>query len=1125
MSLRLIYGRSGTGKSEYCYKEISKIVNEESKIYIITPEQFSFTAEKKLVDTIENGAVVNAEVLTFHRMAHRVINEVGGKTKTSLSECGKAMLISSILTKRKKDLKFLGKTEENVKLLENQITEFKKHNITIENLNELIENEEDKYLQAKLKDVFLVYQEFQNTIQNKYIDENDLLSILAEQLESSNMFNNTVIYIDEFVGFTKQEYEIIRHLLKVAKQVNITICTDNFEHFQMPETDLFYSNKETKDKLIEIAQNEKIKIENGVFLQNTYRFKTNELKHLEKNLYSIPYYQYEKDTENIKMFLAKNQYSEIEYIANQIVHLVRDEGYRYKDISVITKNIETYSSLVKAIFNKYNIPVFIDEKKDLSQNILVKYLISVIEIYSQNWTTEAIMNYLKIGLIDEIEPYEIYQLENYCSKWGIKGKKWYEGEWKFGEVTEKNKDQIERIKEIRKIIIRPLLELKQELEKNKTAEQTTKSLYDFLIKNKIDIKLEKRINQLIEEGNTQIAKEYETSWKTIIQVLDEIVLIFKDDKMNYDKYIQLLKVGLNTSGLGQIPGTQDQVIVGDIDRSRSHKVKAIFIIGLNDGVFPSVNKNEGFFNDDDRSNLKEKGIELAKGSIELLYEENFNIYKAFTTAEEKLYLTYASSDSAGAALRKSILVTKIKKIYPKLIEESDVITHKSEIATEETTFDELLINLQKFREGNKIDEIWFDVYRYYIDNPNWKYKLKNALEGLRYTNIPKKISEKSIENLYGNKLITSVSKLEKYRQCAFSYYLKYGLRLEEKAEFKVESFQTGSFMHDVIENFFNIIKERNIKLEELTESDLERLVEEIINEKLNLDKNYIFNSVAKYKVMANRLKKVVFKSIKYLVEGLIKSDFEVAGNEIEFGENKTYEPIKFKLEDGKEVELIGKIDRVDFAKTEEGKYVRIIDYKSSVKKIDYDKVYAGIQIQLLTYLDAVCKVENVLPAGVLYYNLINPIISNNKKLTPEQLEIEIKKKYKMQGILLDDIKVIRMMDNTLNPAQGNKESYIISAKLTDEGELAKTTKGVKSQDFEYLQRYTNKLIKQIAKEIYSGNIDLKPYKKREENACTYCSYKTICQFNSTLCGNEYNNITKGNQDIILEMIREDLQDR
>ena len=1112
MSLRIIYGKSGTGKSEYCFNEIAKLIKKEKKIYIITPEQFSFTAEKKLMNAIDTKAVINAEVITISRMAHRVLQEIGGNTKTQLTKCGKSMLIYSILNENKSNLKFLSKSDENIDLSMTAITEFKKHGVLPQDLKQEIEKTDDQYLKTKISDMFLIYSNFEQRLKDKYIEDTDLLTILSNVIEDTDIIKDSLIYIDEFSGFTYQEYEILKKFIKLAKKVTITVCTDSLEPSLKPDTDVFYSNKVTVTKLLNSAKEENLKLESSVYLTEKPRFKTEELKYLEENLFNNRAKKYDKRVENIKLFLAKNQYSEVENVAKNITKLVRDKKLRYKDIAVITRNIDTYSSLIRSIFSQYYIPVFIDEKRDLNQNIIVQYLLSIFEVFSKNFSKEAVLNYLKIGFSD-LEDDDIFKLENYCTKWGIKNNKW-KNDFIYG-INEENKEEIEYLNKLRKQIIDPLLKLKN---KFGTVKETTKAVYEFMQEQHIEEKINKKINELQELGQIDLANEYIESYKIILNIFDEMVLIFENEKLSIEKYTQILKIGFKNSELGKIPGTQDQVIVGDVERSRSHKVDIIFIIGLNDGSFPSVNKSEGFFGDKDREILKNDGIELANGTIENLYEENFNIYKAFTTAEKQVFLSYSSSETEGKSLRPSIIIHKIKKIFPELIEKSDVINKNYEITNKNMTYQELLENISELKNGNKINEIWYTIYQYYKKQNEWYLKVKQDLQGIDYTNIPQNVNKETIEKLYGNTLNGSVSKLERFAQCPFSYYLQYGLKIKEKEELKIQSFDTGSFMHETIDEFFKKVKEEDINLPEIVtdEEKIQELVDTVVEEKIDMGKKYTFVATPKYKVLVKRLKRIVTKALKYIIEGLVYSEFNIEGTEIEFGKKGKYKPIIIQLDDGKRVEITGKIDRIDTANSEDGKYLRIIDYKSSAKNIDLNEVYAGLQIQLLTYMDAVCKEEDLLPAGVLYFSLLEQMIKSDKKITEEQIEEELRKNFKMKGLILADVKVIKMHDKSLESGT----SKLVPATLTKSGDISEgKTNGINKEEFEILQNYIYKTIKQIAKEILSGNINIKPYNKKGQKPCDYCAYKAICGFDTRMCENSYNYIDRKSKDDIIRKMK------
>lgn len=1117
MGLRIIYGRAGSGKSQFCYSEIANLIGKEKKIYIITPEQFSYTAEKKLMEAIEPSAVFHAEVLTLSRMAHRVLQETGVGKQVNLTESGRSMLLYSILTKNKKQFQFLGKSDENIELARNAIKEFKKHGVTIPILQQSMEKTEDIYLKTKLRDILFLYEKFQEQIDNQYIDESDLLTQLSNKLEEIDWIKHSIIYLDEFTGFTYPEYQVLIQLMKQAKQVNLTMCLDSLSPIAKPDTDVFYSNKITLSKLMDLTKQNEITLEKPVYLQNSPRFQNQELKHLEKELFQFPSTKYEQNVENVHLFLAKNQYSEIERVAKEIVNLVRENKLRYRDIAVITRNIETYSSLVRAIFREYNIPVFIDEKRDLNQNSLIQYILSILAVVSQNFSRESIFQYLKTGFFD-ISQDELFLLENYCIKWGIHHHKWRK-DFQYESQDESKQQQVERFNQLRGKIMNPFLFLK---EKGSTVSSITKALYEFIIEQQIEEKMTSKIKELQQKGLLDLANEAISSYQIVMDLMDEMVSIFGEEKVTFSQYEQILKVGLKNSGLGKIPGTQDQVVLGDIERSRSHKVHTIFMIGLNDGSFPNINRQEGFLGDSDRQYLASEGIELAKGTIDNLYEENFNIYKGFTTAENELYISYASSDSEGKSLRPSMYIGRIKKIFPQLKEKSDVIRKDYEILNEKVTYEILLEMIAKSQEGEKIDTIWQEVYQYFKEKEEWKEKLQRDIQGVHYTNIPKNINPETIEKLYGNTLTTSVSKLEKYRSCPFSYYLQYGLKLKEKEELKIQSFDTGSFMHQIIDRFFEVVKEEKIELPTflVEEEKIEIKVNQIVEEELENQNRYLFTATAKYKVLVKRLKRMIATALKYIIESLIYSDFKIEGTEVEFGRKGDYKPIVLSLENGKKVEIIGKIDRIDTANTPDGNYVRIIDYKSSVKNIDLNEVYAGIQIQLLTYMDAICKEKELESAGVFYFNLLEQMVKADQKITEQEIEEEIRKNFKMKGLILADVKVIKMQDKNLK----NGVSKIIPAGITTSGEINQSkTNGIQKEDFQVLQKYINQTIKQIAKEILSGKIDLKPYYKKGNTPCQYCAYHSICGFQAKNPGNCYFYINHQSKDDVLLKIKKEME--
>lgn len=562
--LKIIYGKSGTGKSQKIYEDIKEnLLNE--KIFLIVPEQSNLTTEQNLINYLNVKSLINCQVLTLSRMAFRILEEQSKENRKTLTKSGKAMIIYDILKKEEKKLKFLGKSDRNVDIIINMITELKKHNIT----EKILGNTEisDEYTRLKIEDIKLIYQKYNDKIKENFIDENDILSIIAEKIKYSKMFENSLIYIDNFNGFTPQEYIVFEELLKASQNISVAVTADNLEVGDK-ELDLFYFNKIFAKKLIEIAKknNKNIKLD---FCEKNLRINNEELNFLEKSLSSNKFKVYDKELKNIKLFLANNSYSEIEYIAEEILKLVKEENYKYNEIAIVTNNLEEYSLDSKVIFDKYNIPVFIDEKKDLNQNILIKYILAILDIYSKNWSYESVFNFLKIGMLD-ISEYDIFSLENYCKKWGIKYNKWFK-EFNYEEINEEQT----KLEILRKKIVNPIIEFKSKASKNKTAKEITKCLYDFLINNHVDQILDNKIKQI---GSQEINSEYNTSYKILVQVLDTIVECFGNEKMDFDKYRELLQIGFSQSELGKIPMSQDQVILGDSKRSRNSNIKVTFIL-------------------------------------------------------------------------------------------------------------------------------------------------------------------------------------------------------------------------------------------------------------------------------------------------------------------------------------------------------------------------------------------------------------------------------------------------------------------------------------------------------------------------------------------------------------------
>lgn len=508
-------------------------------------------------------------------------------------------------------------------------------------------------------------------------------------------------------------------------------------------------------------------------------------------------------------------------------------------------------------------------------------------------------------------------------------------------------------------------------------------------------------------------------------------------------------------------------------------------------------------------------MELAKTSLDSVYENQFNLYRTLTIPEEKLFLSYCSSDKEGKSIRPSMMIKKIKRIFPKLTEKSDVVSKSYSITNEKATFEEALQVYQQYLEGKEIEEKWKELLAYFYHKN--KREFSKAVSGANYTNQSEKISLQNIKKMYGANLKTTISRLENYRRCPFSFHMTYGLKLKENENFHMTTIDTGSFMHEVIDSFFQYLDENDLNLKMISEKETMQIVGKIIDEILQTSRYYLFTSSAKFRMMTRRLKKVVLQSMNYILYSLKYSDFEPMGHEVEFGNKGDFKPIQLKLDSGEEIEIIGKIDRVDIGKLNDKEYVRIIDYKSQMKRLDLNQVVSGLQIQLITYLDAITTQDHFEPAGVLYLGLIDNIVKAKKNLSEEEIEKEIRKGFKMQGLLLADVNVVKMMDNQLE--QGYSD--IVPAYIGKDGTLSKKSSIASREEFEALQKTVQKTIKEISKEILQGNIAIKPYSYQKKTGCDYCKYQSICMFNPNGKGNEYAYIRhRNNGEVLSEMVSE-----
>lgn len=1148
MSLRFIFGRGGSGKTTYCLEEISKQVVDDgtAPIILLVPEQYTFESEKRLSNHLKKDPYLRARVLSFKTLSNIVFSQVGGLTDININASGRSMLIYKALEGVSDDLKIFSKAASQngfIGTIADMISELKQYSVSYESLENIAGEVQSDTLKLKLQDISKIYANYEKILHENYIDSQDLLASLADKIESCDYFNNAIIYIDEFTGFTPTQYRVIKSLLHKASEVNITLTLDNKLVKTYNKSDVFSRTKFTEEKLRKLCLDAGVRIKPEISLNATKikRFEGNkELEHLERNYYSYPYKTYDQETESISIKEFSNLYSEVEQIAKEIIFLVRDKKARYRDITVVTRDLTRYDFLVQSIFNEYDIPNFIDSKKEAKSNPIIILIISALEMKNRRYNYETMFRYLKSGLLG-ISIEDISLIENYVLANGIKGKKWFEEKWNYRVYHKLNEDEneyeidiINRVNEIKDLIIKPIIKLQEKLKGQNKAKDICKYIYEFLLDINIPSTIQIMIDKFKDNNEIDLANQYSQVWEIVVEILDQIVEIMGDDIITLDKFIKVISIGFDEYELATVPPSLDQVLVSSVDRMKNPNTKHLYLMGTTDGIFPLISKDGGILNDSDRMKLSDNGVEVDIDSKTKTFEEQFLVYRALTSTKCSLTVTYPIADHEGKTLRPSIIVSRLRKIFPDIKNQSylnDIEYDSSEeivenITTKAPVFNELIKSIKEFEEEKSINPVWLDTYKYFIENDQYHIRAKNIVEGLNYTNQVKQVESEKIRALYDNKLF-SISRLEKYAQCPFAYFIQYGLKAKERKEFEFTPPDFGTFVHNILDKFSKQLSKDNLDWREITNDYIVEKVTIIVDEIIAKIPGYILQSSARYKYLSYRLRNMLISAIDIISDQIKKGSFDPTDYEVEFGVKGKYPPIKIILENGEEINLTGQIDRVDMFEDDKEKYIRIVDYKSGNKDISLTDVYHGLQLQLLVYLDAILESAkyndgDINPAAILYFKIDDPIIKSNEDKEDDSIREEILKKLKMKGLVLKDSNIIRKMDNTL-PEGEKATSLVIPASINKDGTISKNTSGVNEEEFSILRKYVKHTIKELSKNMLEGHIGISPYKTKESTSCEFCSFATICQFDSTFKDNNYRIINKKSQDEIIKKMRGEVE--
>lgn len=1144
MSLQLILGSSGTGKSFTLYQDMIKnsIKNEDLNYLIIVPEQFTMETQKDLVAMHPRHGIMNIDVLSFLRLANRVFEQKGGNDRLILEDTGKNMILRKVVQEKKKELILF---EANVKKqgfiteLKSMLSEIFQYSIHEEQLEHMLEITGHKpVLNCKIKDILTVFTGFKEFLSEKYITEEEILDVLSYLIEDTPFIKDSVICLDGFTGFTPSQYKLVTMLMKHSRKLIVTMTIDSRENMSRldEEFKLFHLSKKTIHKLREIAIEEKVELDKDIILGGKgtpYRFRDSPaLQALERNLFRYPFTCFEEEQEDVQVYEAKDTTGEVLYIVKELKKLIREKGYRYRDIAIVTGDIGSYGRVIEKELEREDIPCFIDNKRDILSNPFVELIRSVLDVVIQGYSYESMFRFLRCGMT-EFDREDIDCIENYVIALGIRGKARWKQNWERKYRIKKEID-FEHLNHIRVMIVESLESIEKVLtKKGNTVEDFTRGLYDFIVSLRAEEKLRYYRGIFKENKDLLRDKEFSQVYQIVIDLLDKMTELLGGEIVTPKEYAEILTSGLEEAKVGLIPPGTDQIVVGDMERTRLKDIKVLFFAGVNEGNVPKASGNGGIISDTERQLLSSLKVELAPTRRESTYLGQFYLYLNLTKPRNKLYITYSKSGTDGKALRPSYLIGKLKALFTKLeiTEEGTKVKDLDSILGGRGGMDYLREGIRAYKYEEMSPE-WKELFSWYFKKEEFKDDLIKMIDGAFYVNKEKGLSKAVAHMLYGNEVTSSVTRLEQYASCAFAHFLEYGMELSKRAEYQIAVPDLGNIFHNAIDLFSNRLLSSEYDWDTVPEEVRDEFVRDSVIEAAADYGNTILKSSKRNEYIINRVERITKRTVWALCEHIKQGDFKPSGFELQFSYMDSLETVQIPLSDTERMRLKGRIDRIDTCSDGENVYVKVIDYKSGNKAFDIVALHYGLQMQLVVYLNAALEMteiknpgKNVIPAGIFYYHIDDPVI--NKMMEGEDSEVKdsvegaILKELKLNGMVNDDLTIAGLMDKTLLNSEGeprpSAKSTIIPVELNKDGTPSKRSNMASKKQFDLMERYTRQKMKELGQEMVNGGAEVNPYKFQDRTACDYCDYKGVCGFDTKLPGNTFRKLKKYEKEEIWDM--------
>ena len=1121
MSLRFCFGPSGSGKSHRIYEEIMQRAAEEPgrNFLIIVPDQFTMQTQKDLVMRSDRDGILNIDVLSFGRLSHRILEEVGTKEMPVLDDTGKSLVLQKVAADLKEQLPAMGSLlhkQGYIHEVKSAISEFMQYGISTQDMDKLITSAQKRgALAMKLKDLKTLYRGFQDYIRDHFITTEETLDVLRRSLSKSKILKGSVVVFDGFTGFTPIQNRLIQELMRVCAEtiVTVTIGVGEDPYKMDGEQKLFHLSKKTVADLEKLAAEAEVERGEDLFVKGgPNRFaKAPALHYLEQNLFRYQYEPYAGEQQEIHMFEALSPREEVHQTALYIRHLIREQGMTYRDIAVVIGDLEGYVSYVETEFGQLEIPCFLDRTRGIVLNPMIEYIKSALQLYIKDFSYDTVFHFLRSGMAD-ISREEIDELENYVIRTGARGYRTYSR--LFTRRTEEMQENAEGSEQAEEKTMERLNRIRQQfmdaveilhMGSQEKAGDYVSHLYDFLEQNQVQQKLLNYQQQFEKEGDLSRAREYAQIYRLVMDLLDQVYELLGEEEISRQEFADILEAGFGEITVGTIPQNVDRIVVGDMERTRLKQVKVLFFLGVNDGNIPKNASKGGIISDMDREFLIESGTEMAPSPRQQMYIQRLYLYLNMTKPSEQLYLSYAKVNSEGKGIRPSYLIDTVRKLFPAMsVEYPQNRSRLEQIEGRQEGARYLAEELREYVEGTLPEEERQDFYLMYrayeADAAGRDLLTRAAFRRYRESGLSRIVARA----LYGQQLENSVSRLETYAACACRHFLQYGLSLQEREEFGFEASDMGTVYHAVLENFAGKLAESNLTWWDFTEDFAAKAVKESVEAYAATYGETVLYSSARNEYAITRMSRILTRTVLTLQKHLKQGSFQPDDYELSFRFAEDLDSIHVDLSEDEKMHLQGRIDRIDVSEDAEHVYVKVIDYKSGNRKFDLAALYYGLQLQLVVYMNAAMEMESrkhpdkeIVPAALLYYHIDDPTIETPVELTDEQINEQILAKLRMNGVVNSDPEVVERLDRYMQD-----KSVVIPVEKKKDGSFSARSGVLSREEMQLISSYVDAKIRSIGREILDGKIAANPYEKGNEEACTYCAYKKVCGFDGSIPGYE-----------------------